>query len=82
MGKTVVVAPTIVVVISAIRRNQLPDEFLEIFHEAGFVLDGSQRCGGTCDEERHLPALNLLRFNVLSNFGGDVDDVAETGCLL
>ena len=82
MGKTVVVAPTIVVVVLSIRRNQFLDEFFKILHEAGFVLDGGQRGSGTRDEERHYSAVNLLRCDMFKNLGGDVDDVAEAGSLL
>jgi hypothetical protein len=80
--KTVVVTPTIVVVVSSVRRNELFDEFLEIADQTGLILNGGQCGSGARDEERHEPALNLLLFDLFSDSGGDVDDVAETGSLL
>ena len=69
-------------VVSSVRRHELFDEFLEVADQTRLILNGGQCGSGTRDEERHEPALNLLLFNLFSDSGGDVDDVAETGSLL
>jgi hypothetical protein len=80
--KTVVVTPTIIVVVSSVRRNELLDEFLEIADQTGLMLHGGQCGSGARNEERHEPALDFFLFDLFPDFGGDVDDVAETGSLL
>jgi len=78
VGESIVIAPTVVVVISAIRRDQLLDEFFQVLNKAGFVLDGCDGGGGAGHEYIYRAMTNLFVLDVLVYLGGDIDDVAET----
>ena len=78
MGEAVVIAPTIVVMITAIGRNIFLDEFFQILNQARFMFDGRERRGGAGDEKRRRASANFRPLNMLFELGGNVDDGAET----
>ena len=82
MGKSIIVAPAVVMVISAIRRDQFFDEFLQVFDETRFVFNGRERGGGPRYKYMDGAVANLSALDEFVYLGRDIDDVAETGSLL
>ena len=79
MGEAVVITPSIIVVISFVRWNQFFNELLQILDQTRLLLDGRQGGGGTGYKKRHDPAVDFFLVDLFANFGGDIDDVTESG---
>jgi len=82
MRKAIVVAPAIVVVVSAVGRDDLFKKLFQILDEPGFIFDGCQGGCGTGDEKRNETPSDLLVAHFLLYLGRDVNDIAESLGLL
>ena len=81
MGKTIIVAPAIIVMVAAIGRDQSLDEFLQVLNQSRFMLDRGNGRGRARHEDREQTFVDVFFLNLLAKLWRDVDDVAEAGSL-
>jgi hypothetical protein len=80
MRKSVIVTPSIVMMVASVRRNQFFHELFEVFNESWLVFDGGEGSSRACDEKSNQAVVDLGVSDLRCHFAGNIDDVAKTLC--